>query len=494
MIAVQSRQDPLVIDLELHPRQTDALFSPANECLFGGAAGGGKSHALRRIAILYALAVPGVQVYLFRRTYPELIDSHVKGPKGFVSMLEPLLRSKLVKMKNQGTIIEFSNGSRIRLCHCSTIKDAWGYASAEIHLLLIDELTQFTDEMYRVLRSRNRCIGLEGGDPVFRATLPRMIGGTNPVGIGAPWVKRAWIDRAPPFAVWRASQKDGGMLRQFIPSLLTDNPNLLQDDPGYLDRLAGLGTPALVDAMLKGLWTGVAGGALSDLFDPSLHMVPSFPIPESWSMCRSMDWGSAKPFSIHWWAEADGREEVPLWGRNLLLPKGTLVAVSEWYGWNGEENKGCRLPAIVVGRKILEREQESTWAGRFNTGPADSQIFAVDDAESIADNFASVGVGWLPCIKGPGSRATGLQKVRQMLRAARPIRELGKIEEPALLFFGSCGHVLRTFSTLPTDKSKPEEVDTEAEDHCYDDVRYMCTFVRDENYAVATSTHAVIGA
>ena len=68
-----------------HPTGKQALFhrSTADEVLFGGAAGGGKTAALAMEACIRCLSTPGVQMYLFRRTYRELMDTLVLQSRRF---------------------------------------------------------------------------------------------------------------------------------------------------------------------------------------------------------------------------------------------------------------------------------------------------------------------------------------------------------------------------------------------------------------------------
>jgi hypothetical protein len=98
--------------------------------------------------------------------------------------------------------------------------------------------------------------------------------------------------------------EDGGMLRQFIPVRLDDNPSMLEADPGYEAKLEGLGSRELVAALRWGDWD-VVEGAFFDCWETKKHVIAPFVIPPDWPRIRSMDWGSggaASPCSIGWWA------------------------------------------------------------------------------------------------------------------------------------------------------------------------------------------------
>lgn len=457
------------LDLRLHARQTEAFLSPATEILFGGAAGGGKSHLMRVLAIMLCAEVPGLQVYLFRRHYLDLNLNHMQGAGSFPEMLAPWIAAGWVKIV-EGEI-RFWNGSKIHLCHCQHEKDKLKYQGAEIHVLLIDELTHFSESIYRYLRGRVRLGGLKVPDK-YADKLPMALSGSNPGGVGHNWVKRMFIDPAKPFAVWATPRDEGGMCRQFVPALLTDNPTMAANDPDYADRLMGLGSPDLVRAMLDGDWNIVAGGALDDVWSPRV-VLPRFRIPASWRVDRSFDWGSSKPFSVLWWAEADGTEAVMPDGRSWSPPRGTLIALAEWYGAKGA-NEGLKMPSGEIAAGILAREADllaGGWVtGKPKPGPADNAISAVSQpgTPTIADEMARAGVRWTESDKAPGTRKIGLD----LLRAR--IKEAGKDtpEEPAFYVMGHCRQLIAHLPVLPRDEKNPDDVDSGAEDHDYDATRY----------------------
>ena len=454
------------MDLSLHNQQSVAYMSTANEILYGGAAGGGKSHLMRAKAIELAAFIPSLQVYLFRRLSDDLYKNHMEGPGGFLSLLAEWMGAGFVKFTGK-KCLEFWNGSKIWLSHCQYEKDLVKYQGPEIHVLLMDELTHFTESQYRFLRGRCRLGSLKVPDK-YKGLLPLILCGTNPGGVGHNWVKATFVDYAAPLEINRTQKKDGGMLRQYIPARLQDNPTLLENDPDYVDRLEGLGDPALVKAMLDGDWNIVSGGAFDDVWS-SKCVLERFKVPKSWRIDRSFDWGSSHPFSVGWWAECDGTEAT----NGICPPKGTIIRIAEWYGAIGP-NQGMKLSAKEISEGIIEREKDLTDAGWIATkplaGPADNQINNVmqSSVPTIADDMAKLGVKWTSSDKSPGSRIIGLELMRGRLKEAKKDMP----ESPALYFMDNCRDSISTIPVLPRDKRKVEDVDTAAEDHIYDDVRY----------------------
>jgi hypothetical protein len=484
--------------MELQPKQTRAFLSRATELLYGGAAGGGKSHLMRTAAIAWCRAIPGLQVYIFRRTYPDLWANHMQGPTSFLELLAPFARDGSVRINLSEACIKFGNGSSILLRHCQYPKDVLNYQGAEIHVLMIDELTQWPPDMYKYLRGRVRMVGIVlpeqyrsggiGPDGIMNAwdLFPRVLCGANPGGIGHNWVKAGWVDRG--LKLHRMPLEEGGMVRGYIPARLQDNPILSKSDPTYEARLAGLGNAALVRAMRLGDWDIVSGGALDDVWDRERHVIRPFKIPTSWRVDRSFDWGSSRPFSVGWWAESDGTPVETATGRRTF-PRGTLFRIGEWYGWSGQPNEGAKLEDIEVGRGIKEREarlREFHLDRPILPGPADSSIFDADPgkasiAQGIDKGYGRTGT-FVEADKRPGSRKNGLAVMRRMLKASLAER----MEEPGLFIFDTCtAGFIRTVPVLPRDERDPDDVDSDAEDHAYDDARYRVTAAKHEARRVA---------
>ena len=399
--------------------------------------------------------MPGIQVYFFRRTLPDLRDNHLRGPTSFQVLLDPYLRSGHVKGPSQENEFRFWNGSILHLCYCDSENDVEKYRGAEIHVLIIDELTHFSEYQYRFLRSRVRVAGLEIPEK-YKDRLPRIEAASNPGSIGHAWVKRTFVSPKPQLEIWRTpKENEGGMLRQYIPARLHENPHLTKDDPTYADRLRGLGSDSLVRAMLEGDWDIIAGQAFEKLRRDT-HCIEPFDPPDDWLCFGSLDWGSSKPFSFGLWTVANGNQLPD--GR--LYRRGAIIRYNEVYGWNGKPDEGLRREATEVADMVKAR-----YGGRrLAYIAADPSMWKVDGGPSIAETMLRRGV---VLRRADHNRLTGYVEVRQRIG--------GDGDGPMLLVTKNCHDGFwRTLPDLVMDEAHPEDVDTDQEDHCYDDVRYAC--------------------
>jgi hypothetical protein len=357
----------------------------------------------------------------------------------------------------------FPHGAKLFLGQVKTEAQARKYQGWNLTWIGVDEMTQYPtprplDVLYATLRSVH-------GVPVrFRGT-------ANPGGPGHNWVKQRYVDPAPALTPFLAPVTVGDVTvsveRVFIPSTLDDNPLLLTADPHYWQRvvLAAAGRPDLLKAWRYGRWDIVAGGMLDDLWDPSVHVVAPFKIPPAWRVDRSHDWGSARPFCTLWFAEANGEAVTLPGGQTRRWPRGHLFVIAEDYGWNGQPNEGLHLTATKIAERVKAAEQ--AMGTRVFPGPADDPIFEVRNGSSMADDMAKVGVGWEKPSKGPGSRVTGWNKIRELLENSRAQPQ----EAPGLTVFATCRQVIRTVPVLPRDSLNADDVDTSAEDHAADCIR-----------------------
>ena len=453
------------MELRLWPRQQAALMSPANENLYGGAAGGGKSHLLRVASIVYSVWVPGLITYIFRRTFKELVSNHIYTPGGYPEMLKDWIKAKKVRWDKSNYLFEFDNGSIIQLAHSQWETDIMTHQGAQIGFLGIDEATHFTEQMVRFIRSRVRLGGLEV-PAQYSHMFPRILYCSNPGGVGHDYFKTNFVDHGE--ELWDAPATDGGMSRRYIPAKLADNYTLTKSDPGYADRLRGLGDSVLVDAMLSGDWNIMMKGMFSDVWQPELQVIRPFVIPRAWKIDRAHDWGSSAPGGNLYFAESDGSPFTDADGVERVVPRGSLFVVGELYFAN-KKREGLKLFPDEQARRMRAFENEH-WPHRsIKAGPADASIWTTDtSSDSIADQFEAEGIFFTKSDKSPGSRVHGWQLVRQMLRATA----LGDPDLKHMYIFTSCPNLVRTLPMMQRDDKKIEDIDTNLEDHLCDILRY----------------------
>lgn len=454
------------VHFKLYPKQQRALMSQAQEILYGGAAGAGKSYMMRVLAIVLCMEIPNFKVFLFRRMYRELYINHVYSPDGFLVMLKPFIDNGEVVFNKSDGVINFTfNGAQIYLCHAQHETDINTYLGAEIHCLLIDEATQFTEKMIRFIRTRVRLGGLTL-PAKWQRLLPKIIYGSNPGGPSHAYFKRGFVSHGEGH-VFSAPIKDGGMSREFIPAKSRENVIMIRNDPNYDQRIMGLGDDRLALAYLEGNWDLEEGAAFSDLWDANVHVVQNIVIPHTWAMDRSHDYGYSAPAATLWWAESDGTACI-IDDRRVVIPRRSIVMISERY-FADKEDKGLRLLPAELGQQMHDHESMNGLRIRTQAGPADSSIFDKDKGSaSIHDEYVRRGMRFTKADKRPGSRERGFVLVRQGLKAAAT----RNFEQPWLLVHRNCIHTISQIAELPISAENPQDVDSAANDHIYDGIRY----------------------
>ncbi|MEL4859817.1 terminase family protein [Pseudoflavonifractor phocaeensis] len=433
------------------PKQIAFMRRGEYEGLYGGAAGGGKSDALVAEA-LRQVKIPHYKALILRKTFPqlsELIDKSLAlYPKAFPG----------AKYNASAHAWTFPSGAKIRFGSMQYAKDRVQYQGHAYDFIAFDELTHFTWDEYSYLFSRNRPNG-PGTRVYMRST-------ANPGGIGHGWVKERFITAGPPEkTIWEGFSvrfPDGHTERRFrsrvcVRASLFDNKKLLENDPNYIDNLS-LMAPAERDALLYGNWDSFEGQVFTEWKnDPAryvdrvnTHVIAPFKVPESWAVWRGFDWGYSRPFSVGWYAVDQDRR---------------LYRIRELYGCTGKANTGVKWEPGQVARRIREIEaQDPNLKGRRIHGVADPAIFNDGGMESVAALMEREGVYW---DRGDHERISGKMQVHHRLAF-----DDGGI--PMLYVFETCRHFIRTLPNLVYDQTDVEDVDTDGEDHIYDELRYVC--------------------
>jgi hypothetical protein len=460
----------------LHPKQRLALESEATEILYGGAAGGGKSHLLRVYSILAALAVPGVQIFFFRKQKADLAEQQLEGMTGYRAMLAPLIKSKQVSIDPESGI-KFANGSNITFAYMKKMSDFENFQGKEFNILLVEELTQFPYEFYQRMRSRVRA-----PKELFKNFYKKkahVIAVSNPLGIGYNWVGNSFVWGHEPMEIWKAPLEEGGMTRQFIPSRLKDNPSIDYDD--YAGVLHGMGKPEEVRAMLDGEWSVATGGFFED-FDLGKHVIEPFIIPMHWKKFRSMDSGFREPFSVGWWAIVPDNTQIG----QLNFDAGTIIRYREWYGADKDAegrirpNVGLKLTSEEIGASIALMEAADANIDS-NLCVLDPSAFNEAGTISVAERIRRGSGGKVAFRKAVNRRNSkdgimgGWDILRNRLRGA---------ERPTIYCFSTCSEMIRTFPGLIY-KEGTDELASGQEDHVADEVRYACMSVEQTSYMIA---------
>lgn len=481
--------DARVVWSPLYGSQALAVACPCNHILYEGTRGPGKTDA--QLMAFRKLVGQGYGAYwrgvIFDREYKNLDDLVAKSQKWFPQFGDGA--KFLLSTKDYKWV--WPTGEELLFRSVLKEKDYWDYHGQEFPFIGWNELTKYPDsKVYDIMMSCNRSSFLpsehspkdkHGNIVKLLPEIPLVVfSTTNPYGAGHNWVKHRFIDRAAPGEVIRQTtnvfnprtqkREDWTKTQVRIFGSYKENRYL---SPLYIAELEKIKEPNKRRAWLWGDWDIVAGGALDDLWNEAIHVVPRFSVPADWAVDRSFDWGSTKPFSVGWWAEADGTDATREDGSKWCPVKGSLVRIHEWYGTiEPGTNEGLKMSAPDVAKGIKKREAELLEAGWIErtpgAGPADNSIANVveKDTETIEKKMADAGVRWTSSDKKPGSRINGLQVVRDRLEAS--IRGEG----PGIYFTANCRAAISTLPILPRDENKPDDVDTDAEDHAYDEVRY----------------------
>lgn len=416
--------------------QAALVKCPVFEIFYGGARGGGKTDGmLGRFAIranIYRRACKGI---FFRRELPQLEAA--------------IARSKELYFKfgacwhEQKKSWTFPGGATLKFRPLERDADAEKYQGHDYTDVMFEELGNYPDPApYNKLRGTLRSAA---GVPVHLCSTG------NPGGPGHHWIKERFIDPAP--GGWQIIRDEHGQSRIFIPAKVQDNQILLYSDPHYVARLKQSGSEALVRAWLDGDWD-VVEGAYFDCWRADLHVLRPAELPEHWARFASFDWGSARPFSVGWWVIASEDCEIG----DRLVPRGAMIRYREWYGAKSA-NVGLKLTVEEVAAGILKREGGQAPEYRV----ADPAIYISDGGPSMAERFAKAGVAFR---RGDNKRIPGWDQVRKRL--------VGENGKPLMYIFSTCVDTIRTLPALQHDPNKPEDVDTDNEDHAGDDVRLAC--------------------
>jgi hypothetical protein len=376
-----------------------------------------------------------------------------------IATAHEIISPELAKYKSGDYVYVYKNGSEMHFCHLNEEADKYKYQGAQIQWLYFDELTHFTQSMYEYIRTRLRA-------PKKLHVVPMVRCASNPGGPGHGWVKNYFVDatnngeKIIEHDVEYKEEETGETITkkftcQYIPATVRDNPYITDD---YKIELM-LKPPKLREALLYGKWDTFEGQAFPEFSnDPEhygdglwTHVIEPFEIPLWWPRYVSFDHGYRRPFSFGAWT---------------VDPDGRVYRYKELYGCkSGEANVGLMWTPSQIGQALAEWLEPEFREGLHVIGIADPAIWdesrGISVEEQIRKEFSGV-TFW----KGDNTRIAGKNNFHEYLK----FDDSGR---PMMYVFNTCKDFIRTIPTLVYDEHKAEDIDTDGEDHIYDETRYF---------------------
>ena len=421
--------------------QTQFLAAGEREVLYGGSAGGGKSYAMLADPLRY-MGHPSFSGLLLRHTTEELRELVWKSQEIYPKIWKGI---KWSERKMQWVA---PSGARLWMSYLDRDDDVLRYQGLAFSWIGFDELTQWaTPFAWNYMRSRLRTASSDL--PIYmRAT-------TNPGGPGHGWVKKMFIDPAPYGKTFDATNIETGEVlkypaghskagqalfkRKFIPARLSDNPYLSREGD-YEAMLLSLPEQQRRQ-LLEGDWDIKEGAAFTE-FNRDIHVVEPFHIPSNWVKFRSCDYGYGSFSGVLWFAVSPSEQLIVY--RELYVSKVLATDLADMINELEAEDGNIKYGVL----------DSSLWHKRGDTGP------------SLAEQMIMRGCRFRPSDRSKGSRVSGKNEIHRRLQVDE------YTEEPRIVFFDTCTNMVSQLPAIPLDKKNPEDVDTRAEDHLYDALRY----------------------
>ena len=411
------------MDIQLTRKQKAFIDATADEVLFGGSAGGGKSYVQLLDAFLYALQYKNSKQLILRRTYPELYMSLIRVSLG-------LYPKEVASYNSANHTWTFKTGSIIDFGYCNSEDDVYRYQSAEYDVIRFDELTHFTEHMYTYLLSR-----LRGSTPYPRS----MKSTTNPGGVGHSWVKERWIDHGKVMEEFTV----GTTSRLFIPARVQENKFLMEADPDYLKRLDALPENER-KALRDGDWD-VFEGRFFPEFVREIHVVEPFVLGKNYRRVFAMDYGLDMLAGL--WIALDTMGNAYVYkevGESNLIISSAAKRILEVNGADKVED-------FVAPPDLWNRRQE--------TGRSAAEIFSENGVYLRKVN---------------NDREQGWLDLKEWLKPV--LTEQGNIS-PRLKIFSNCTQLIKCLGSVLYSEKNPNDMANEPHEltHFPDALRYFAT-------------------
>ena len=418
-LVAEEAQEDVIFKANEGP-QEDFLAAAETDVLYGGSAGGGKSYAMLVDPLRYADR-PAHRGLILRRSMPELRELIDKSRELYPKAFPGCKYREVEKLWN------FPSGAKIEFGFLERDADVYRYQGQAYSWIGFDEITHLPTEFsWNYLASRLRTTDSE--------IVPYMRCTANPGGVGANWVKKRYINPCEPNESFMG--KDG-LSRKFIPARLQDNPYLARD--GRYEKMLNALPPTQRKQLLEGNWDVAEGAAFTE-FTSEEHVITPFEIPINWERLKGIDYGYAS-------------ESACVWGA-VDRNDGTLIIYRELYRKN---LLGTELATMLTQMELEDPFSISgvldtaCWSRTGTTGP------------TVGETLLRAGHKLRRADK---NRIQGKIQIHEYLK----LQPSGR---PKIQIFNTCPNLIRELQSIPLDKSNPEDVNTHADDHAYDALRYL---------------------
>ena len=344
------------------PVQELALSTTADEVLFGGSRGGGKTDTALQW-LLYDIDNPKLRQLVIRRNATDLSD--------FIDRARTKYKPIGATISGNPTTITFPSGAIIYTGHLATPDAYTKYQGWEIHRLLVEEATHIPSvKQYEQLLGSLRST-VEGIKTQVFLT-------TNPGGVGHEWVKDRFEignkeNSKKFFKTITINKIEYKRSFIYIPATIYDNPHLMEKDPSYLAYLHSL-PETLKEQWLNGKWDDfdIEGAYYVKQINQASNdgRITSIPVESTLKTYTFWDLGIADSTAI-WVIQAHSKE----------------LRVIAYY-----ENNGEGLTHYINWLHDLRDKFGITYSGHF--APHDIQVRELTSGKSRLETARALGISF----------------------------------------------------------------------------------------------------